>query len=211
MGELDNTLVIFTSDNGGHREGGHDYHFFNSNGGLRGYKRHLYEGGIRIPLIAAWKGQIKAGTVSDHQGAFYDFMPCFAEIAGLATPPHTDGISFLPELRGLKQKQHDYLYWEIQIDGWGTKLPAGGFRQALRMGKWKGVRYGIQSDIELYDLENDLNETRNMASDKPDVVKKIKQLFQDARTETEGFPYGGKVQDYIAAKRYKENMKRQSD
>ena len=209
-GELDNTIVIFTSDNGAHQEGGHKHSFFNSTGGLKGYKRDMYEGGIRTPLIAYWKDKIKEGAISNHQGVFYDFMPTFAEIAGINSPEQTDGISVLPELKGKEQQKHDYLYWELQIDGWGSKLPNGGFRQAIRLGKWKGVRYGIGLATELYNLEEDTFETNNIANHFPEIVKEINQLFQNARTDTEGFPYGGKIQDYLAFKRYKENLKKEN-
>lgn len=203
-GELDNTVVFFTSDNGGHREGGHDHRFFNSCGGLKGYKRDMYEGGIRIPMIAYWKDKIEQGTVSEHVGSFQDFMPTLAAIAGIEAPQQTDGISFLPELIGGNQQKHSYLYWELQIDGWGTKLPDGGFRQAVRIGKWKGVRYGVESPVELYNLEKDLFETKNLAGEHPELVEQVKKLFKESRTDTEGFPFGGKVQNYVAAKKYKE-------
>ncbi|MFV0506402.1 MAG: sulfatase-like hydrolase/transferase [Bacteroidales bacterium] len=206
-GELDNTIIFFTSDNGGHRERGHDQLFFNSCGGLRGYKRSMYEGGIRVPLIACWKDKIKAGSESNYIGSFQDFMPTFAEIAGINAPSESNGISFLPSLQSKEQIKHDYLYWELQIDGWGTKLPDGGFRQAVRMGKWKGVRYGIQSPIELYNLEEDLYETTNVAEQHPEMIEKVGKLFKEGRVDTEGFPYGGKAQDYVAAKKYRERNK----
>jgi len=205
-GELDNTLVIFTSDNGAHHEG-HDHNFFNSTGGLKGFKRDMYEGGIRVPFIAYWKDKIKPATVSGHQGAFYDFMPTFAEIAGIE-PPGQDGISILPELLGKKQQKHDYLYWELQLDGWGRELPKGGFRQAIRMDNWKAVRYGINSETELYNLEEDVFETNNLAADFPGIILKMNKLFQESRTETKGFPYGGKIQNYRARDRYNSNIQK---
>src|SRR5699024_4703119 len=120
-----NTLVIFTSDNGPHTEGGHDPAFFDSNGPLRGVKRDLYEGGIRVPMMAWWPGTVPAGTTSDHISAFQDIMPTVAELAGRQTPPNTDGISLVPTLTGQgTQQQHDYLYWEF---------PARGGKQAVRM------------------------------------------------------------------------------
>ncbi|NQU51258.1 MAG: arylsulfatase [Bacteroidetes bacterium] len=200
-GELENTLVIFTSDNGAHHEG-HDHNFFKSTGGLRGFKRDMYEGGIRTPLIAYWEDKIEKGTISNHQGAFYDFMPTFAEVAGIETPSQSDGISILPELLGKEQKKHDYLYWELQLDGWNRKMPKGGFRQAVRKENWKAVRYGSESETELYNLEEDSYETNNLAGEHPEIVLKMEKLFEDARTETEGFPFGGKVQDYMAKEKH---------
>ena len=202
MGEMDNTIILLTSDNGPHHEGGHDHLFFNSSGGLRGYKRDLYEGGIRIPLIAFWKNKIESGTVSNRQGGFHDMMPTLAEIAGIESPEQTNGISLLPELLGEKSPEHEYLYWELQLVGWGRKLPNGGFRQAVRMGKWKAVRYGIESSTELYDLENDLFESVNLADQHPDIINEVNRLFTEARTETANFPYGGKIQNYRAVDRY---------
>ena len=206
MGELENTIVFFTSDNGPHSEGAHDHLFFNSSGGLRGYKRDLYEGGIREPLLVYWKDKIEPGSVTNRQGTFYDIMPTLAEIAGVEIPDQTDGISILPVLMGKSTLEHEYLYFELQLDGWNRKMPDGGFRQAIRMGKWKGVRYGTASETELYDLENDLHETRNLSAEYPEITKRINQLFMEARTDTEGFPYGGKIQDYKAKERYLERQ-----
>jgi len=189
-GELDNTLIFLTSDNGAHHEGNHDHNFFKSTGGLRGFKRDLYEGGIRVPLITSWKNKINAGTRSDHISAFYDIMPTFAEIAGITAPEITDGISILPELTGKKQKEHEYLYWEFQLDGWEI----GGFRQAVRMGEWKGVRYEVNQTTELYNLNNDPYEDQNVANNHPEIVEKMNMLFETARTNSERFPYGGKNQ-----------------
>ena len=104
LGRLNHTAVFFSSDNGPHHEGGHDHRFFNSSGGLRGYKRDLYEGGIRIPMIAVWEGRIRPGTVSDHPAAFHDLMPTLAGIAGIDPPVNIDGMSFLPELLGEEQE-----------------------------------------------------------------------------------------------------------
>jgi arylsulfatase A-like enzyme len=206
MGELDNTIVFFTSDNGPHQEGSHDHHFFKSSGGLRGYKRDLYEGGIREPLLVYWKDRIEPGSVTNRQGAFYDIMPTLAEIAGIEAPDQTDGISILPVLMGKSAPEHEYLYFELQLDGWNRIMPDGGFRQAIRMGKWKGVRYGIASETELYDLENDLFETNNLATEHPEITQRFNELFVEARTETEGFPYGGKIQEYRAKDRYLERQ-----
>lgn len=203
-GELANTLVIFTSDNGPHGEGGHDPTFFESSGGLRGIKRDLYEGGIRVPFIAAWPEKIPAGTVSEHLGAAQDFWPTLAEIAG--TPADgSDGRSLVPTLKGTgMQATHPYLYWEIQLDGWFRKLPQGGFRQALRQGTWKAVRYGLNQPTELYDLERDPKEQSDLAEQFPDRIQTMEELMKRARTPHPYFPYGGVVQDYRARERFGE-------
>lgn len=122
LGLDDNTLVIFTSDNGPHREGGHDPGFWDSNGPLKGLKRDLYEGGIRVPFLARWPGKIKPGSASDHISAFWDMLPTFCEMAGIAAPKDTDGISILPALLDKKQKEHDYLYWEFTERGGSQAL-----------------------------------------------------------------------------------------
>lgn len=173
-----NTLIIFTSDNGPHFEGGHNPAFFDSAGGLRGLKRDLYEGGIRVPTIARWPGSVPAGSVSEHLSAFWDVMPTVAELAGVNAPDDIDGISFAPTLRGEPGQQvHDYLYWEFhELQG----------RQAIRQGKWKGVRYGVAIEpnkpIELYDLSVDPGEQNNVAADNPEVVAKLSDLLAKART-----------------------------
>jgi arylsulfatase A-like enzyme len=189
-GELDNTVVIFTSDNGPTNEG-HDYDFFNSNGNLRGFKRDLYEGGIRVPMIVFWPGKIKAGTVSNHPSGFYDIMPTLAEIAGISKPADTDGISFLPELMGKEQKKHEFLYWEITERALSSHSQGDGFRQAVRFGDWKAVRKGGEGHIEIYNLEQDIGEKNNLASSKPELVKKAENYFNEARTENPFFPFGG--------------------
>jgi arylsulfatase A-like enzyme len=182
--EIDeNTLVIFSSDNGPHEEGGADPEFFNSNGPLRGIKRDFYEGGIRVPTIAWWPGKIQANTESDQPFAFWDFMPTAAELAGIEPPEDIDGISMLPTLLGKDQKGHEYLYWEFR---------SRGGKQAVRMGKWKGVRLNLEENpdapIEIYNLEEDIGEKNNVASQYPEVVKKIRRIMEEARTESERFP-----------------------
>ena len=173
----ENTLVIFTSDNGPHTEGGHEPAYFNSSGSLRGVKRDLYEGGIRVPMIAWWPGKVKAGTESDHISAFWDVLPTFADAAGIKAPACIDGISFLPTLLGGEQPEHEYLYWEFhELQG----------RVAMRQGKWKAVRYKVAVDahspLELYDLSVDPSETTNVAAKHPDIVAKMDGLIQQART-----------------------------
>jgi arylsulfatase A-like enzyme len=178
-GEDENTLVIFTSDNGPHREGNHDPDFFESRGPLRGIKRDLYDGGIRVPFIARWPGKVPAGRVSNQVLAFWDFLPTAAEIAGVKAPDNIDGISMLPALLGKPQKNHEYLYWEFH-----ERV----FAQAVRMGKWKGVRPGKGKPVELYDVEADLSEKNNLAASNPDVLRRITQLMKQARTEHPDFP-----------------------
>ena len=154
----ENTIVFFTSDNGPHREGGHDPDFFQSRGPLRGIKRDLYEGGIRVPTLARWPGEIEPGQVSDQTWAFWDVLPTLAELGGAAAPSDIDGISMVPALLGKPQEQHEYLYWEFHERG---------FRQAIRMGDWKGVRLANGAKIELYDLAKDLGEKNNIAGEQP--------------------------------------------
>jgi arylsulfatase A len=181
LGLAENTLVIFTSDNGPAREGGADPAFFSSSGSLRGIKRDLYEGGIRVPMIAWWPRRIAAGSVTDHPSAFWDFLPTAAELAGARPPAGIDGISYVPALLGHAQLEHEYLYWEF--------LLGGDARQALRMGKWKAVRYGEQHPIELYDLDTDPGETRDVAGAHPQRVRRAAELFREARTPSPWFPF----------------------
>jgi arylsulfatase A-like enzyme len=174
----DHTLIFFTSDNGPHREGGVDPEFFDSNGHLRGSKRDLYEGGIRVPLIARWPGKIQAGTLSHHVSAFWDFLPTFADLAGVDYQGPTDGVSILPTLLGQpgKQKQHEFLYWEFHEQG---------SKQAVRMGDWKAVRFGPRGELELYNLKEDIGEKNNLAGRYPDVVARIEEYLKTARTESQ--------------------------
>ncbi|KJF43970.1 sulfatase-like hydrolase/transferase [Draconibacterium sediminis] len=203
MGELENTLVIFTSDNGPHREGrGHNPEFFNSNGELRGIKRDLFEGGIRVPMIVWWKGKVTAGINTNHLSGFQDILPTLAEVAGVEIPAQTNGISLLPVLFGEEQASHESMNWEFQLDGWSRTMPDGGFRQSARIGEWKGVRYGIMNETLLYNLNDDISETNNVAGDHPEIVKQMNDIFEDKRAETQGFPYGGVVQDYKAKDRH---------
>ncbi|HZF38501.1 MAG TPA: arylsulfatase [Blastocatellia bacterium] len=181
LGIDDNTLVFFTSDNGPHREGGADPDFFDSNGPLRGIKRDLYEGGIRAPMIARWPKRIKAGAKSDQVWAHWDFLPTAAEVAGVKPPANIDGISMLNALLGLRQRNHEFLYWEFHERG---------FAQAVRMGDWKAVRKSADSPLELYDLKNDLGEQSDVAVKHPEVVKKIEEYLKTARTESELWPIG---------------------
>ena len=181
-GIAENTLILFTSDNGPHREGGNDPEFNDSNGPLRGIKRDLYEGGVRVPLIALWPGHTPAGQTSDYVGAFWDFLPTFAELAGAEAPAETDGLSMVPVLTGRasEQPKHEFLYWEFH-EGSGSK-------QAVRMGQWKGVKLSPEGPLELYDLSADIGEQSEVSAQHPDVVAKIEDYLKTARTENEFWP-----------------------
>ena len=174
LGLDQNTIVIFSSDNGPHLEGGADPDYFDSNGPLKGYKRDMYEGGIREPMIASWPGKIKAGSKTDHISAFWDVMPTLAEIAGVTAPKNLDGVSFLPTLTGKgTQQQHKTLYWEFhEMNG----------RQAIRMGDWKLVRYNVftpdKTTTELYNLKTDLGEEKNVATEHPKLVEEMLEKYK---------------------------------
>ena len=189
LGLEKNTIVIFTSDNGPHLEGGADPDYFDSNGPMKGYKRDLYEGGIREPMIAWWPGNIEVGSTNDHISAFWDVMPTLAELAGIEAPKNIDGISFLPSmLKKEGQKQHDYLYWEFHEQGG---------RKALRKGDWKLVQYNVfnseKTTTELYNLSNDIGEENNVAAENPEVVKELTSLMNSARMESEAFPFDRRI------------------
>ena len=194
MNELDNTIVLYTSDNGAHfnhdNVNGHQLEFFDSNGNLRGGKRDLYEGGLRVPLIAYWKNKIIPGSKTNHISGFRDVMTTFAEIIGIEKPSHNNGISFLPTLLNRKQKKHEFLNWEFQLSGSFQELPDGGFRQSVRIGDFKAVRYGINSNTEVYNLINDESETNDISNLHPEIVEKAEQIFLSERSDTFGFPYG---------------------
>ena len=182
-GKAANTIVIFSSDNGPHKEGGHDPDFFDDNGPLRGIKRDLYEGGIRVPFIASWPGRIPAGVVNSHPIAFWDFLPTACEIGGVRPPVGLDGISFLPTLTGQPgQRAHEYFYWEFHERR---------FAQAVRLDFWKGVRSNRGQPLELFDLKSDLGETRDVAAAHPDVAARIEKILVLARTESKEWPVGG--------------------
>lgn len=183
LGLEKNTLIIFTSDNGPHREGGNEPEFFNSNAGFRGIKRDLYEGGIRVPMIAYWPAVIKKEIRSDLQGASWDFFPTFADILEQPTPSRIDGVSILPTLQSQgRQKRHEFLYWEFHEQGG---------RQAVRMGDWKAVRQNVKKDkngpVELYNLAKDPGETKNIAVDYPAITKKAGSIMQQQHKENENF------------------------
>jgi arylsulfatase A len=180
LGLAENTIVIFTSDNGPHLEGGADPDFFNSNGPFRGYKRDLYEGGIRVPYTVRWPGKVTPGTTG-HISAFWDFLPTVADIIKADRPTGIDGISFLPTLLGkpAEQEIHAYLYWEFHERG---------LTQAVRMDKWKALRKGMASPVELYDLSVDEGETNNIAGTNIEIVQKMEEILAGARTESALWP-----------------------
>jgi len=186
LGIDEQTLVIFASDNGPHVEGGADPIFFNSGGGLRGFKRDLYEGGIRVPFAARWPGVIAEHQESDFVGAFWDLLPTFADLAGAAKPQGLDGLSIVPALTGKgKQEEHPYLYWEFHEQGG---------KQAVRYGRWKGVRLQAKANpdgpIELYDLSQDLQEKHNIAHEHPELVREIQGFIKESHHESSLFPFG---------------------
>ena len=183
LGIADNTIIIFTSDNGPHLEGGADPDFFNSNGELRGYKRDLYEGGIRVPFIVRWNNKIEADSKSDHVSAFWDFMPTVADLIDAKLPENVDGISYLPTMTGYgEQKEHDYLYWEFHENNG---------RQAVRKGDWKAVKYDVHNDgkIELYNLKSDVSEKFNVADAFPEKVDEFDSLMRTSRTDSDLFRF----------------------
>ena len=188
-----NTIVFFTSDNGGVR-GLSD--FFTSNGVSKGYKGDAYEGGIRAPLIVRWPGQIQPGQVSDHISAFWDFLPTACELAGAEPPSAINGISYLPELLGETQDRHDHLYWEYFQYHYGWKTGDPGPRnhlesQAVRMGQWKGVKANIDKNpdgtVQLFNLENDPGEANDLALAHPEIVEEIESIMTLARKDSEFF------------------------
>lgn len=183
MGVYDNTLILFSSDNGPHQEGGADPDFFNSNGPWRGYKRDVYEGGLRVPMIVSWKGHVRAGTESNLACSFWDLMPTFRELTGVASADGLDGVSLLPLLEGRKgQQEHDYLYFEFQ--------ELGG-RQAVRQGPWKLVHLDIRSNApryELYNLDQDPGETRDLSVENPEILSRLQQIMAEAHTPNPDFP-----------------------
>jgi arylsulfatase A-like enzyme len=182
LGELgidENTLVIFTSDNGPHGSGG-TLEKFNAAGPLRAKKGSLYEGGIRVPMVARWPGKIRPGTTSNLISGFQDMLPTFAELASAAVPKPIDGISFVPTLLGRPdQKEHEYLYWEL------------GSQRAVRLGRFKAVQSGAAKNaagpIELFDLAEDLAEQRNIAADRPEIVEKVRTVMNESHTYSEFF------------------------
>jgi arylsulfatase A len=191
----DNTIVFFSGDNGtqaGHWKRVAD--FFNGDGGLRGYKSDFYEGGIRVPLLARWPGKIKPATVTDHICAFWDFMPTAADLAHTKAPTNIDGISFLPTLLGQKQKEHEYLYFEMPN--------AKGRTVGIRMGDWKLVKMKSPANAkaELYNLKTDPKEQHDVSADRPDIMKKMRAIMSEAHTDERNYPPENPkvgIEDYV--------------
>ena len=189
--ELDldeNTVVMFTSDNGPHREGGHDPVFFDSNGPLKGFKRDLYEGGIRAPFIVRWPAKTPAGSESDLISAHWDVLPTLCEIGGVDVPQKVDGISMVPTLVGKPdaQQRHDYLYWEF--------FERGG-KRAVRFGPWKAVQVNLHKKpdgaVELYNLDKDLGEERDLAAQHPDLIARAKEMFRESHAPSQIWKFKG--------------------
>ena len=186
LGIADKTIVIFTSDNGPHHEGGHRSDLFDSNGPLTGYKRDLTEGGIRVPLLVRWPGGIKPGTVTDHASAFWDFFPTICELVGEPLPDDIDGLSYLPTLRGdmTNQQKHEYLYWEFYEQGG---------KRAACIGDWKGIQLDVSKQpdgpIAVYYLHDDLIEQNDLAVQHPEKVEQFRNLFESARTSSDAFKF----------------------
>jgi arylsulfatase A-like enzyme len=181
-GLLKNTLIIFTSDNGPHREGGGDPDFFNSNSIYRGYKRDLYEGGIRVPTIISWQGKVAEGKDNNFPFAFWDYLPTFAEILNTDLQGETDGISILPTLLGEgKQPERNYFYFEFQ--------EIGG-RQAVIQGNWKLLHLDIRNGgiYELYNIASDPSENHNVIDEFPDKAIQLKTIMKNARKEDPDWP-----------------------
>lgn len=183
LGLKENTVIIFASDNGPHKEGGHDPDFFDSNGPWRGYKRDVYEGGIRVPMIVSWPGHIAMGVETDFLCSFWDMMPTLRDLTGSAPSGDMDGVSLLPLLKGKKgQKDHDYIYFEFQ--------EAGG-RQAVRQGPWKLVRLNVSGGNptdELYNLADDPGETTDLAASMPEKVESLRRIMVEAHVPNPDFP-----------------------
>lgn len=180
-----NTMIIITSDNGPHREGGADPDYFDSNGSFRGYKRDLYEGGIRVPMIVWYPEKVKANTISNHVSAFWDVMPTLADLTDAETPDNINGISFLPELLGKReQKKHEHLYWEFNERGG---------KVAILKGKWKFILLNSFDEhnriFELYNLDDDPGEQVNLAADYPQIVEEMYSSIDDLRVESEEFEF----------------------
>ena len=178
------TIIIFSSDNGPHEEGGARVDFFDSNGPLRGMKRDLYEGGIRVPMIARWPDKIAPGSQTDHLSAFWDVLPTLAEIAGVPAPDETNGISFLPTLLGKTQAEHDHVYWEFyEQDG----------KKAVRWENWKLIELGVKAgripDTLLYNLAEDPGETNDLSAEYPDLVKAGFAKMEASHTPSDKFSY----------------------
>ena len=178
-----NTLVIFTSDNGPHNESKHDLKRFQPSGPLTGIKRSLTDGGIRVPMIAWWPERIAAGTDCGHVAYFGDWMATACELAGTPLPANRDSISFSPALRGdlTSQRRHEFLYWEFHENGF--------HQAALYQGRWKGIRNGSPTAaLRVYDLQEDIGEKQDLATQRPDIAEKLASYLKSARSESPDWP-----------------------
>jgi arylsulfatase A len=183
LGLTENTLVIFTSDNGPHVEGGADPAFFNSNGPFQGYKRDLYEGGIRTPMLAKWPARIKEGSKTDHISAFWDVLPTLAEVAGVPVPEDINGISFLPTLVGQDQRAHEHLYWEFHEQQG---------KQAVRKGEWKAIKLNVlaqKPEFQLFNLNKDVGESNNLTEEHPEILEELIRLMDSEQVEDPEWPF----------------------
>lgn len=183
IGQYENTIIFFSSDNGPTYTGGVDFEFFESSAPFtNGYGRtkgFVYEGGVRVPMIVSWPEKISSGTTSDHLSAFYDVVPTVCELTNTSIPEGIDGLSFKAELLNKDQQKADHIYWEF---------PSYKGQQAIRMGKWKGVRKNIQEGnlrVELYDLENDPGEVNDISKDFPEVVQTMEQIMEEEHAKPE--------------------------
>lgn len=175
LGIDENTIVFYTSDNGPNKP---FVKPLNSAGGLRGIKRSLYEGGIRAGMVVRWPGKVPEGVVSNFQWGMRDVFPTLCDIANTATPENLDGISVLPAILGSDQENRKHLYWEYHSP----------FQQAVRMGDWKGIRFGTKENIELYDLSKDSSESNNIASEHPEIIQEVNEIMNTSRTESPFWP-----------------------
>ncbi|MDL5049770.1 arylsulfatase [Oscillatoria amoena NRMC-F 0135] len=182
-GMYENTVIVFTSDNGAHNEGGHSAKFFNSSGAVRGIKRDLTDGGIRVPAFAIWANQIPAGTVNKRPWAFWDVMPTFAEAAGIPTPLGLDGVSVLADWMGKGPVAHPHFYWEFH---------EGGFAQAVRRDNWKLIKQK-NNTFELYDIVADVNETNNLAGANPKLVEELRLVMRNSRVDSQDWPVAAEL------------------
>lgn len=186
LGLAENTVIVFTSDNGpaAGRDGGTDSTYFESTAGGRGRKGSVYEGGIRVPMVVRWPGHVPEGTTSDTVSAFWDILPTICDLTGASVPPESNGLSLLPSFTGEgDQKQHEHLIWEFA--GYGGQ-------QAIRMGDWKGVRRDMKKgnrELALFNLADDPKESRNVAEEHPEIVRRMKKLLATDRTDSQLFPF----------------------
>ncbi len=197
LGLAEQTLVIFTSDNGPTTEAGFEPDYFNSTGGLKGIKRDLYEGAIRVPMIAKWPGTIPAGSVSDYLWAAWDLMPTVAEMTGAKVPDNIDGVSAVPVLFGKEMERPNALYWETTDNARQRRdRQVGDLSVAIRKGDWKAIaNVSLKDGLELYNLKQDPGETQNLADNYPEKIEKFRDLIIESRTPSENWPVDQEIWD----------------